>query len=50
MAKGGRSLTRVLPIVGGNWNNGANAGLWNVSCGYAASGTDTTIGGRLAKV
>lgn len=34
--------------MGGNWNNGANAGLWNVNCNNAASNTNTNIGGRLA--
>ena len=34
--------------MGGNWNNGANAGLWYVSCNYAASYSGTNIGARLA--
>jgi len=39
---------RVLPIVGGNWDNAANAGLWYVNCNNAASNTNTNIGARLA--
>ena len=35
---------------GGNWSNGANAGLFWLDVGYAASISSTSIGGRLAKV
>ncbi len=39
-----------FPIVGGYWGFGADAGLWSVDCGYAASDSHTHIGARLAKV
>lgn len=39
-----------FPIVGGHWSSAADAGLWYVSCNYAASNSYTTIGARLAKV
>jgi hypothetical protein len=39
-----------FPFVGGDWNNGAGAGLWSVICNNAASYPGTSIGGRLAKV
>ena len=34
-------------IVGGNWNNGANAGLWYWSGNFGASYAYSHIGGRL---
>jgi hypothetical protein len=39
-----------VPIVGGAWSHGADAGLWNVSCSHAASYSITGLGARLAKV
>jgi hypothetical protein len=39
-----------FPLVGGYWGNGANAGLWDVYCDFAASDSYTSIGARLAKV
>lgn len=35
---------------GGNWSDGADAGLFDLSVGSAASSSYTTVGGRLAKV
>nr|DAJ44074.1 MAG TPA: hypothetical protein [Bacteriophage sp.] len=32
---------------GGNWNNGANAGLWNWNGNNTASDADSSIGGRI---
>ena len=40
----------VYPFVGGYWSSGANAGLWFVYCGIAASSSSSYIGGRLARV
>ena len=37
-----------LPIRGGNWNNGANAGLAAVSLGNSRAGTSTSLGFRPA--
>lgn len=37
-----------FPIVGGNWNNAADAGLWNVNVNNAASNANSNIGARLA--
>ena len=34
-------------IVGGNWNNGANAGLWNWNGNNTASNANANIGGRI---
>ena len=42
--------SEYFPLVGGLWNSGAVAGLWSVTCSYAASYTSTGIGARLAKV
>lgn len=39
-----------FPVVGGGWSAAADAGLWCVSCGFAASGTGANVGARLAKV
>jgi len=36
-------------MFGGNWNNGSNAGLWNLNCNNDASNSNTNIGARLAK-
>ncbi len=44
------ALGEYFPIVGGSWSNGLSAGLWNVSCGGAASDASTSVGARLAKV
>jgi hypothetical protein len=33
---------------GGNWSNGANAGLFYLNVNNAASNSNTNIGGRLA--
>ena len=35
-------------INGGNWGNGANAGLFYLNVNNAASNSNTNIGGRLA--
>lgn len=45
----GQALVRAyFPIVGGNWSNGTNAGLWYVNCNNSASNSNTNIGARLA--
>jgi formylglycine-generating enzyme required for sulfatase activity len=36
-------------IRGGNWNNGANAGLFALNLNNAPSNTNTNIGFRCAK-
>jgi len=38
----------MCPYVGGNWSNGANAGLWYVNCNNSASNSNSNIGARLA--
>ena len=38
------------PFVGGNWSNGASAGLWSVNCYYDSSDAYPLIGARLARV
>jgi hypothetical protein len=43
------SYRECFPIVGGHWSGGANAGLWNVNCGSAASHSGSHLGARLAK-
>ena len=40
------SGSRVL-MVGGNWNNDLNCGLWYANWNYNSSNTNTNIGGRL---
>lgn len=37
-----------VAYVGGNWGNGASAGLFNLALHYAASSSSTYLGGRLA--
>ena len=44
------TTSECFPIVGGYWSNAAAAGLWSVSCSYAATNASTLIGARLAKV
>ena len=36
-----------LLIVGGNWNNGDNAGLWNWNGNNDATNANGNIGGRI---
>ena len=36
--------------VGGNRNNGGNAGLWYLNVNNSATNTNTNIGSRLARV
>lgn len=45
-----RDAGEYYPYVGGFWSSGADAGLWFVVCGSAASGSGSSIGGRLARV
>lgn len=42
--------SEYFPIVGGDWINAADAGLWCVICYSAASYVSTNFGARLAKV
>lgn len=35
-----------IPIVGGNWNNGANAGVFNLNLNNARSNVNSNIGAR----
>ncbi len=37
-----------MPIRGGNWNNGANAGLFNLNLNNVRSNANTNIGFRPA--
>ncbi|RGE05699.1 hypothetical protein DW826_12365 [Clostridium sp. AM34-11AC] len=37
-----------LPIAGGNWNNGANAGVFNLNLNNARSNSNSNIGFRSA--
>lgn len=37
-----------MAYYGGNWSNGANAGLFNLNVNNAASNANSNIGGRLA--
>nr|DAK85062.1 MAG TPA: hypothetical protein [Caudoviricetes sp.] len=34
-------------FVGGNWNNGTNAGLWNWNGNNGVSNANSNIGGRI---
>jgi len=43
-----RKGVRVIVYNGGNWNNGANAGLFNLNLNNDASNANTNIGSRLA--
>lgn len=40
--------TWAMAYYGGNWSNGANAGLFNLNVNNAASNANSNIGGRLA--
>jgi len=46
--RGSRFISEYFPIVGGNWNNAANAGLWNLNVNNSASNSNSNIGARLA--
>jgi len=35
-----------IPIVGGNWNNGANAGVFSLNLNNARSNVNNSIGAR----
>lgn len=37
----------VVAHVGGNWNNGSNAGPWNWNLNNSSSNANVNIGGRL---
>lgn len=37
-----------MPICGGNWNNGANAGVFNVNLNNPRSNANSNIGFRSA--
>ncbi len=37
-----------MPICGGNWNNGANTGVFNVNLNNARSNVNSNIGFRSA--
>jgi len=36
----------MVPIRGGNWNNGSNAGVFNLNLNNARSNSNTNIGAR----
>ena len=40
-------FTRVFTLVGGNWGNVSNAGLWYWNVNEASSNAWTTVGARL---
>lgn len=42
-----RDLGCAIAIVGGNWNNSGNAGLWNWNLNNSSANTNVNIGGRL---
>lgn len=46
--RGSRFISEYFPIVGGNWNNAANAGLWSLNVNNSASNSNSNIGARLA--
>lgn len=36
----------MCPIVGGNWNNSTNAGVWTVNCNNSRTNSNNNIGVR----
>ena len=46
----GATTTEYVPVVGGNYADGANAGLWFLHCTLDASDSNGYYGSRLAKV
>jgi hypothetical protein len=40
----------MLPHVGGNWNNGANAGVFSVNLNNNATNTNNNIGARAVRL
>lgn len=36
----------MCPISGGNWNNGANAGVWALNLNNTRSNSNNNVGGR----
>ncbi len=43
-------FARRLPIRGGNWNNGANAGVFYMNLNNVRSNSDNNIGFRVASL
>lgn len=39
-------MLEALPIRGGNWNNAAEAGVFNLNCNNTRSNSNTNIGAR----
>ena len=39
-------MLQALPIRGGNWNNGASAGVFNLNCNNTRTNSNTNIGAR----
>ena len=39
-------MLRALPIRGGNWNNAAEAGVFNLNCNNTRTNANTNIGAR----
>jgi hypothetical protein len=36
----------ICPIVGGNWNNNSNAGVWMMNCNNHRSNSNNNVGAR----
>jgi hypothetical protein len=36
----------MCPILGGNWNNGTNAGVWNLNLNNVRTNSNTNVGFR----
>ena len=39
---------KPVPIVGGSWNNGSNAGVSNLNANWDTSNRNDNVGSRLA--
>ena len=39
-------MLQALPIRGGNWNNAASAGVFNLNCNNPRTNSNTNIGAR----
>jgi hypothetical protein len=40
------NMLQALPIRGGNWNNAASAGVFNLNCNNTRTNSNTNIGAR----
>lgn len=45
-SRNGNRLNMICPIVGGNWNNSANAGVWSLNLNNYRANSNVNVGAR----